>query len=286
MTSCKRRRTCAYSEDLRWRMVWQKEALGYSYEDVGSNLGVDRSTVFRVVELFHTMGNVSKRQYPKERAARELTTPSQLFVLNLVVQRPGIYLHEIQKELQDFLMQNVSVPTICRFLHASGFTCQRLRNVALQQDVFLREQFILDVSVYSPEMLVFIDETGADWRNSLRKYAYSLRGKPATNHSLLVRGERISAIACMSMNGILDVRTVKGTSDGDIFYDFVQMHLIPYTMPFNGVNPHSVIILDNCATHHVNEVTATLREVRLLVHFLPSYSPDFNALEEAFSKEG
>ena len=45
-------RTSAYSEDLRWRMVWQKEGLGLSNNDIASNLGVDPSTVSRVVSLF------------------------------------------------------------------------------------------------------------------------------------------------------------------------------------------------------------------------------------------
>ena len=105
-----------------------------------------------------------------------------------------------------------------------GFTHQRLRTVALQQDEFLREQFTIDVSLYSPDMFIFIDETGADKRNSLRKYGYGLRGKPATTKSLLVWGERVSAIACMSMNGILDVKAHKETSNGDIFYEFIHTH--------------------------------------------------------------
>ena len=45
MTWFEPRLTSAYGDDLCWRMVWQKEALKYSYEEVGSNLGVDRSTV-------------------------------------------------------------------------------------------------------------------------------------------------------------------------------------------------------------------------------------------------
>ena len=201
MTSFEPFRTRAYSEDLRWRMVWHKEALQCSYKDIASNLGVDKSTVIRIISLFRATGTVDKRQYPKDRAARELTTPAQLFVLNLVVQRPGIYLHEIQNELEAFLMVKISVSTICRFLHKGGFTRQRLRTVALQQDTFLREQFILDVSSFSPEMLIFLDETGADRRNSLRKYAYSLRGKPALNHSLLFRGERVQGDHILSHIG-------------------------------------------------------------------------------------
>ena len=142
----------------------------------------------------------------------------------------------------------------------------------------------MDVSLYDVDMFVFVDETGADRRNSLRKFGYSLRGKPATDHSLLVRGERISAIACISVNGLLDVKTVRGTCTGDTFYDFIHTHLMPHLMPFNGVNPHSVVVLDNCAIHHVAEVKDMLEEVGVLVHYLPPYSPDFNPIEEAFSK--
>ena len=125
--------------------------------------------------------------------SRILTSAAQHFVLDLVLSKPGLYLREIQKELKDFLMVDVSLSTICKFLHKSCFTRQRLHLVAMQQDQFLREKFIIDMSLYSPNMLVFIDETGADRRNTLRKYSYSLRGKPATQEVLLVRGERVSA---------------------------------------------------------------------------------------------
>lgn len=88
----------------------------------------------------------------------------------------------------------------------------------------------------------------------------------------------------MSTKGILDVKTLKGTSNGDMFYDFVHSHLLPHVMPFNGINPHSVVVLDNCSIHHITEVTSILQEVGVLVHYLPPYSPDFNPIEEMFSK--
>ena len=60
---------------------------------------------------------------------------------------------------------------------------------AVQQDAFLRQQFVSEVTVYDPEMLVFIDETGTDNRNLVRKYGYSMRGKPLKTHSFFVWGE-------------------------------------------------------------------------------------------------
>ena len=48
---------------------------------------------------------------------------------------------------------------------------------------------------------------------------YSVRGKPPVSKKLLVRGQRVSAIAAMSTNGITDCHTVIITSsvDGDEF---------------------------------------------------------------------
>jgi len=205
MASCEPLRSSVYAEDLRWSMIWQSEALGLSYGKIAQNLNVEKSTVCRTLQLFHTTGNVMKEEYLRENGFRKLTSPAQLFILQLTLEKPGIYLHEIQTELWDFLQIDVNISTIYRLLHESGFTRQRLRCTAIRRDEMLRQQFILDVSVYTPEMLIFLDETGADRCNMLRKYGYSMRGKPVANHSLLVRGERVSAVAVISVCGLLDV---------------------------------------------------------------------------------
>ena len=54
-------------------------------------------------------------------------------------------------------------------------------------------------------------------------------------------------------------------------------------MPFNGINKNSVVIMDNCSIRHIHEVTSTIRETGAILHFAP-YSPDYNPVEEAFSK--
>ena len=66
-------------------------------------------------------------------------------------------------------------------------------------------------------MLVFIDESGTDRRDTLRKYGYSIRGKSPRSSRLLCRGKYISAIAIMSCSGMLDVRIEHESVDGDTF---------------------------------------------------------------------
>ena len=76
----------------------------------------------------------------------------------------------------------------------------------MQKDEFSRQQYVSEVSINSSEMLIFLDKTGADRRNILRCYGYSMSGKPIVSHQLLVRGDHLSGIAFISVNGLLDVK--------------------------------------------------------------------------------
>ena len=131
MTSCERRHTSAYSDDLRWRVIWQREGLGYTYSKIAKNLCIDAN---RILRLLLRSGSVSKRKYPSDRSFRKLTKPAELFILNILLMRPGIMLLEIHRELQNTLLIHISISTICNFLHKNGFTRQKLCAVALQQN--------------------------------------------------------------------------------------------------------------------------------------------------------
>ena len=63
MTSCEPFRSSAY-KDLRWRIVWQREGLGLSCCEITRNLNIDRSSVHRIICLFRTIRDVSKRSHP------------------------------------------------------------------------------------------------------------------------------------------------------------------------------------------------------------------------------
>ena len=120
MTSFEPKRSSAYAEDLRWRVVWQIEGLQYTQEQVARNLNIHQSTVSRITNLFRTTGNVCKKVKSADSAFRVLTNPAQVLILTLVVERPGVFLREIQEELQRTLLIEADVSTICRFLHSSG----------------------------------------------------------------------------------------------------------------------------------------------------------------------
>ena len=110
--------------------------------------------------------------------------------------------------------------------------------------------------MYNPDMFIFIDETRTSRRDAIRKYRCILRGKPVKAQKLLVRGEHLSAIGAMTMNSVLDAKATKDSVNADVFYDYIQTSTLPNLLPFNAMNPRSVVILDNCAIDHAVETVS------------------------------
>ena len=63
------------------------------------------------------------------------------------------------------------------------------------------------------------------------------------------------------------------TVNSETFCDFVEQYLLPQLLPFDGLNPRSVVIMDNASIHHTDSVVGRIEEVGALVHYLPPYSP-------------
>lgn len=86
------------------------------------------------------------------------------------------------------------------------------------------------------------------------------------------------------MDGMLDVYTTSGTVNADKFYSYVEQSLLSQLLPFNGTNPRSVVVMDNAAIHHVEDVVELIKSTGAMIEFLPPYSPNLNPIEDAFSK--
>ena len=107
-------RSKAYNSDIRWRIVYQRFALEYSVQCVSANLGVSQSTVHRIGSLFHSTGSVDLKVVPDKGAMliKSLSSYDEFYIMELVVERPGIYLREICFELYQFTGAVVSEASV------------------------------------------------------------------------------------------------------------------------------------------------------------------------------
>ena len=199
----------------------------------------------------------------------------QIVLLQLISENIGIHLHELQEKFCNRFGVWISVPTICRTLKNMGCSRRVIRHIALQRSDELRAEFMAEMSLYDADMLIWIDESGCDRRNSARKYAYTIEEYPV-DHS---KGTSLPAAAAATVHGH-DVMLVEGNVNGDVFAKFVETSLVPILQPFG--NPNSIIVMDNASIHHVDQVTQLVESTGASL-FLP-YSPDLNPVEQIFSK--
>ena len=58
--SCQRKIVKAYSEDLRWRVLYQTHLRGLSAEEIADNLFVSKRWIKEIRRLYSTTGKVSR----------------------------------------------------------------------------------------------------------------------------------------------------------------------------------------------------------------------------------
>ncbi len=71
---------------------------------------------------------------------------------------------------------------------------------------------------------------------------------------------------------------VEGSTTQKVFEVYLENVLAP------TLKPGQVVILDNLGAHRGEKVRELIESRAASVVFLPAYSPDFNPIEEAFSK--
>jgi len=69
-----------------------------------------------------------------------------------------------------------------------------------------------------------------------------------------------------------------GPMDGEAFRIYVSKFLAP------TLKKGDIVIMDNLPSHGVTGIKESIAAVGAKLRFLPPYSPDFNPIEQAFSK--
>lgn len=281
MSSAEPARTAAYTPDIGWRVVWLRIGCDLSFRCIASQLKIGVGTAYKLFKKFEDTGDVKPKTYPSKQEWRKLDDMHELYIIGIVAENPGLYLKEICAKIYHATGVTVSDSTVCRTLRRIGYSRKKIVQVAKQRSAIFRGKFMADVLSYPRSYFVWVDESGSDQRNQIRKFGYALIGEEPVCHRFLSRGTRYSAISAISSAGMMCYELVTGSVNSDIYYDFLRGTLIPNMQPFP--NDLSILIMDNCAIHHVEHIKDLLTSAGILLIYLPPYSPDFNPIEQVFS---
>jgi transposase len=149
---------------------------------------------------------------------------------------------------------------------------------ASERDEFLRAAWRAMVAdTTQAERFVFVDECSTNI--SLRAlYAWSLKGKRAHCSAPRNWGKNITLLSSMTLSGMGPSLAVEGSTTRAVFEAYVEEALAP------SLHPGQVIVMDNLTAHKGEGVRELIEKRGCELVFLPPYSPDFNPIEQAFSK--
>jgi transposase len=149
---------------------------------------------------------------------------------------------------------------------------------ALERDEFLRAVWrVMVAEQVGTERLVFVDEMGTNTSLSAL-YAWAPKGQRAHCSVPRNRGANTTVLSSMSAEGMGPSLTVEGATTSMVFEAYLEQVLAP------TLRRGQVVVMDNLSAHKGERVRELIEERGCELIYLPSYSPDLNPIEEAFSK--
>ena len=155
---------------------------------------------------------------------------------------------------------------------------QKKSKIAQERDEEARGLWRWLASDFDARRLVFVDESGFH-TSMTRLYARAPKGKRAYGKVPRNRGKSTTLIAAMTIEGAMgESMTIEGATDALAFEAYVEHFLAP------TLKEGQVVVLDGLGAHRTQRVIELIEARGADLLFLPSYSPDLNPIEEAFSK--
>jgi transposase len=149
---------------------------------------------------------------------------------------------------------------------------------ATERDEEARSAFRERLRGVDPERLVFVDESSTNIALTPR-YARSPKGERAYGKAPRNWGKNVTLISSISAaEGMGPSMSIEGSSDTESFGLYMRNILAPQ------LKRGQIVLMDNLSVHRSKWVRELIEQRGCELWLLPSYSPDLNPIEEAFSK--
>jgi transposase len=125
--------------------------------------------------------------------------------------------------------------------------------------------------------LVFLDESGSQ-TSMTRQRGRAPRGQRIVAKVPAGHWKIVTMISAIRTSGPFASASIVGATDSDAFRTYVSKILAPQ------LRPGDVVVMDNLTPHKAPGVREAIESVGAELRYLPPYSPDFNPIENMWSK--
>ena len=267
-----------YSDQLR-KLIEASIAAGVRTCEIASYFRVSEPMVSQLRGLYDTFGTVLVPALGVQGRPRKIHMEAEEGVVDFLEEYPTAR----QDEVCDFLLDEYDISTspslVCRLLKRLRISSKLIERTHAEQDPALRVSYLANLTQYTADQLVYVDESASNERTKDRKYGWSPKGMPCRVRLPGKRSKRWSILPAIGIGGYLDWDVYHGSYNAERFNLFIERLLLKMT-PYPG--PRSVLIMDNASTHHNQYLGPMCAAAGVRVEYLPPYSPDLNPIELSF----
>jgi len=265
----------AYSADLRQRVVDAVDRGEGSQREIARRFGVSLSFVVRMLQRRRSGGGLEPRPHGGG-AGFKLSVDDRIRLFDLSRRHPDATLKQL-KEMGGF---DCTLVTIWRTLRRARWSRKKKSLHAAERDrpdvEKARGKFRRKAKRLDAKRLVFLDEAGVD-TSMTPTHGWAPRGRRVEG-SAPKSWSTTTVVSALGLDGVRGSLAFPGAMDEPAFRTYVEHVLAPH------LRPGDLVVMDNLRVHDSPAAEAAIRRAGAKEVRLPPYSPDYNPIEEMWSK--
>ena len=134
-----------FSDDLRWRMIFQRIFYQRTYDEIATQLFVSSKTVQRTCITFFNTGDVKPCCFGRPTGSVTLFFHEEYIIMDSILQTPQIQLNEIADLIINSTGSAFSAETLCKAIYRLGITRKKVSNVKIfitRDKLYFRSTYI------------------------------------------------------------------------------------------------------------------------------------------------
>lgn len=264
-----------YSLDLKVRMVNYYKNSGSSLRSIEDDFDLSKSSLHRWVNDKHMNITVDRSN------TKRVNIDALNFLKRSLDQNPFQNLNMLRTKLANKLSFYCTIKTVSNYLRIVGYSkkriVRRLYNKSLKAHLTTRKQMKHKLKRLNKDDIICIDESGING-DIYSKYGWCKLSKRLIRNIPINRlPKKHSLIMAISNKKVIKYELHNNKAiNTDLYYSFLSDLLKDIHNKY--------ILMDNIAFHKSKRILELIKKSNNEVLFIPPYSPDFNPIEEVFSK--
>jgi transposase len=247
-------------------------------KDILHIFSISNGSLFNWINLYSSNQLTEKKKYFKKPLFSQDIFD---YIRNFVIKKCTFDYKYLIRNIKRVFNINIAKSTIYKILKKLNITYKKFskRFIMTNKKRFMQKKndFIKFVKNINHNDIISIDETSID-THICSKYGWNYKGHKINKTAFVGYKRRVSLLCAISNKKILYYTIINGSADSIIFSKFIKDMIEKHKLN------HKYLLLDNASIHHAKNLKTYIETTTCKILYNVPYYPEFNPIENVFSK--